>query len=90
MPFKSPTISSEWNSPPTAVSCKNRIVIFAVDSNGTMFRCFSDDRKRYSDWASLTGIWTSPPAAVSWGENRVDLFALGRDNSMLHTPLTMG
>ena len=35
-------------------------------------------------WESLGGIITSPPAAVSWGANRVDVFALATDSSLAH------
>ncbi|KAF2813887.1 fucose-specific lectin [Mytilinidion resinicola] len=35
-----------------------------------------------SDWVSLGGVFTSPPAIVSWGPNRLDVFAIGSDGAM--------
>jgi hypothetical protein len=37
-----------------------------------------------TDWEWLGGVFNSPPAAVSWGSNRLDIFGLGTDNSMYH------
>ena len=37
-----------------------------------------------TDWEPLGGIFNSPPAAVSWGPNRLDIFGLGVNNEMLH------
>ena len=36
------------------------------------------------DWEDLGGTFSSPPAAVSWGANRIDVFGLGTDNQMYH------
>jgi len=33
-------------------------------------------------WEPLGGIFTSPPAAVSWGPGRLDVFGLGTDNQI--------
>jgi Repeat of unknown function (DUF346) len=38
----------------------------------------------HEDWEPLGGVFNSPPAAVSWGENRLDIFGLGTDNRMYH------
>jgi hypothetical protein len=35
-------------------------------------------------WEALGGVFHSPPAAVSWGANRLDIFGLGTDNQMYH------
>jgi hypothetical protein len=35
-------------------------------------------------WESLGGIIVSPPQAVSWGPNRLDIFALGTDQAVWH------
>ncbi len=41
---------------------------------------------RWSNWSMIGGlIITSDPAAVSWGPNRTDVFARGRNNAMWHT-----
>ncbi len=38
----------------------------------------------WGGWESLGGIVTSPPSAVSWGPNRLDIFAVGTDSAMYH------
>ncbi|HEX4609483.1 MAG TPA: hypothetical protein VH092_14895, partial [Urbifossiella sp.] len=37
-----------------------------------------------ADWESLDGKVTDPPVAVSWGPNRLDLFARGTDGAVWH------
>jgi hypothetical protein len=37
-----------------------------------------------TDWQPLGGTFNSPPAAVSWGPNRLDIFGVGVDNIMRH------
>jgi Lysyl oxidase len=39
---------------------------------------------QWTGWESLGGVVTSPPHAVSWGPERVDLFALGQDYALWH------
>jgi len=36
------------------------------------------------DWEALGGRFASPPAVVSWGPGRLDIFALGVANDMFH------
>ncbi len=38
----------------------------------------------WADWESLWGTLASDPAAASWGENRIDVFAMGPDRSLRH------
>ena len=38
----------------------------------------------WTAWESLGGVVTSPPATVSWGPRRIDLFALGQDHALWH------
>ena len=35
-------------------------------------------------WEQLGGIFSSPPAVVSWGPDRLDIFALGKDFGVYH------
>ncbi len=44
----------------------------------------SNTRSTWSDWESLGGILTSDPAAVSWDNNRIDVFARGTDSALHH------
>ena len=37
-----------------------------------------------SDWQNLGGSLASPPVAVSWGPNRLDVFAIGNDGQLWH------
>src|SRR5580700_1583818 len=37
-----------------------------------------------TDWQPLGGTFNSPPSAVSWTANRLDIFGLGKDNQMYH------
>jgi len=39
---------------------------------------------RWSGWESRGGLLTSPPAVVSWGPDRLDIFARGGDNAVWH------
>ena len=38
----------------------------------------------WSGWESLGGKLTSGPAAASWSEGRLDVFARGTDNALWH------
>jgi hypothetical protein len=38
----------------------------------------------WHDWESLGGIIESPPTVVSWGPDRLDIFALGTDQAVWH------
>src|SRR5450759_1244729 len=44
----------------------------------------SSGRAPGAGWESLGGVLTSDPTAVSWGPNRLDVFARGSDNAMWH------
>ena len=37
-----------------------------------------------SNWQSLGGVITSEPVAVSWGPNRIDVFAKGQNDHLWH------
>ena len=39
---------------------------------------------RWRGWESLGGVISSVPHAVSWGSNRLDIFALGLDTALWH------
>jgi hypothetical protein len=38
----------------------------------------------WGNWEWLGGVITSPPQAVSWGPNRLDIFANGTDSALWH------
>ena len=35
-------------------------------------------------WERMGGVCTSPPRAVCWGPNRIDLFVTGTDRALYH------
>ncbi|MBO1912168.1 hypothetical protein J4G37_46155, partial [Microvirga sp. 3-52] len=39
---------------------------------------------RWENWVDLGGSLTSAPAAVSWGPNRIDVFARGENQNLIH------
>src|SRR5271169_5614297 len=38
----------------------------------------------WGSWESLGGIITTPPSAVAWGKNRLDVVARGTDSACWH------
>ena len=48
--------------------------LYQITSNGS----------RWSNWENLGGTITSAPAAVSWGPNRIDVFARGQNQNLIH------
>ena len=85
-----------WNFPP-AVACwsPGRIDVFAQGANHSMYHKSYDDQNGWlpgpgtTSWESpVPGQFYSPPAAASWGNQRVDVFALGQNLSMYHVGFT--
>ena len=68
----------------------NRLDIFARGINGALFHRWRVGATSGSwapggaQWESLGGVLTSPPVAVSWGVNRLDVFARGLDFGLWH------
>ena len=42
------------------------------------------DPAAWHGWEGLGGVLESPPVAVSWGPNRLDVFAMGTDSALWH------
>ena len=42
------------------------------------------DPASWGGWESLGGVLQSQPVAVSWGPNRIDVFAMGDDSALYH------
>jgi hypothetical protein len=38
----------------------------------------------WTNWEGLGGVFTSAPAAAAWGQDRMDVFAVGADEQMYH------
>jgi hypothetical protein len=76
----------------------DRLDIFALGTDKQMWHKAWDERlewlcKAYdgtgrslskTDWEALGGVFKSPPSAVHWGGDRLDIFGLGTDNQMFH------
>jgi hypothetical protein len=80
-----------FNSPPAVVSWgPNRLDVFGLGIYNDMYHQWWDGANwgpsptDPTRWESLGGIFSSPPAAVSWGFGRLDLFGLGVANIMFH------
>lgn len=88
------SLGGTFSSQPAVVAwAPNRLDVFAVGLQGQMLH------KAWNGvawqppiglplgldlWDDLGGTFTSAPAAVSWGNNRLDVFALGLGRKMLH------
>jgi len=84
------SLGGTFNGPPAAVSWgPNRLDIFGVSGDNIMLHKWWDGRNwrpSLTGWVSLdaTTKFISPPAVVSWGPNRLDIFGLGVDNVVRH------
>jgi hypothetical protein len=69
----------------SATSWTNRVDIFTqgVDP-AALYDAFGNGAAPWT-WENLGGILVGPPAAVSWGPNRIDIFTQGTDNALYHT-----
>jgi hypothetical protein len=92
-------LSVQFGNTPAAVSRPPRVDVFGVTGGegvgGAMYHNWYTDSEDWAGWQSLgiaipvgqgltTGFFTSPPAAVSWGPNRLDVFGVAADQGMYH------
>lgn len=58
--------------------------VFGLGLDYAMYhkRLFNDDANNTSPWPGLGGVFTSTPAAIAWGSDRVDVFGVGMDRAM--------
>ena len=73
-----------FSSAPAVVLEGDRIDIFGLGANHSMWHRAWENGSWIIDWEDLGGVFDSPPAAVSWGPNRLDIFGLGTDDQMYH------
>jgi Repeat of unknown function (DUF346) len=89
------TLGGTFNSPPVVVSwAPGRLDIFGLGVNNEMLHKWWDPAwlgsdgthwgPSQTDWEPLGGIFNSPPAAVAWAPDRLDIFGLGVNNDMFH------
>ena len=57
---------------------------YGISSKTTRISLAQSWWERWSGWESLGGVLTSDPAAVSWGDGRIDVFVRGTDNALWH------
>jgi hypothetical protein len=86
-----PALTTWWLPPPQQVlpSKPQRLDLFVVDSTGSLYQKISmDGGESWQNGAPLgtppTTTLSSGPAAVSWGPNRIDIFAVGKDQNLWH------
>ncbi|WP_107658761.1 hypothetical protein [Nocardia suismassiliense] len=79
---------------PAVCRSRWRMDIFALSATGPpfeMLHMYYDDNHGFMGWESLGGEWYDAPdggfrtpAATTWGPDRIDVFAVGRDNEIHH------
>jgi len=62
------------------------IIAFAsgIGTDGAMYHKYYTSEGWSKDWENLGGTLISAPTAVSWDQNRLDIFALGTDDAVWH------
>jgi Repeat of unknown function (DUF346) len=61
-----------------------QIDVFARGADNTLRHRAFTRTGPVNDWQNLGGSLATPPAAVSWGTNRMDIFAVGPDTTLWH------
>jgi hypothetical protein len=79
--------SAALAAPPKIVSATSgQVEIYGVDVNGTLRHWSYSDRAGWLTGDTFSGIFASvQPAAISWGSNRVDLFAANSAGHAMHS-----
>ena len=79
------------SGPAVAMMSTSRVDVFARGSDNALYHNTGTGASEYftatwswSGWENLGGVLASDPAAVSWGPDRIDVFARGTDNALLH------
>ncbi|KAB0681340.1 tectonin domain-containing protein [Aureimonas leprariae] len=68
---------------PSLVRRGDELNLVVIGTDAAMYRkAGQTDLPPGGDWAALSGKFTSPPATVSWGPSRIDMFGLGFDSSL--------
>ena len=74
---------SGMGSPSAVTTGSKRIDVFAIGSDGNLYRRWWDGA-----WHGLDnlggGNLINTPAAISWGSDRIDVFAIGSNGNMYH------
>ena len=83
------SLGGSFKSPPTIVSRRpGRLSLFAIDSNsGALLHKYFSNGAWNANWENLGGVLYSAVSAVTStfaGNDRIDLFALGHSNRVVH------
>ncbi len=76
------------SGPAVAMMTTTRVDVFARGTDNALWHNIgsgtseSSSNWSWSGWENLGGVLTSDPAAVSWGPDRIDVFARGTDNGL--------
>ena len=84
------SLGGQWSLAPSVASWgPNRLDVFALGDDRALWHLAwsggeGGKRAGWGQWESLGNTLASPPQAISWGPNRLDVFALALDRSVLH------
>jgi hypothetical protein len=86
------SLGGTFNSgPAVAMMSETRVDVFARGSDNALYHnrgsgtsVYFEAQWSWSGWEKLGGVLNSDPAAVSWGSDRIDVFARGTDNALIH------
>lgn len=79
-------LGGSFSSQASLVSSGSQLHLFARGTDFTLrHRSFDGNSLIWlPDWQNLGGSISSPPCAVSWGPDRLDVFAIGSDAALWH------
>jgi hypothetical protein len=86
------SLDGNWTSAPAVLSAGvNSMNVFVRGKDDALWHIWwgwdeSQSKWKWSSWGSFGEYLTSAPAAVSWGPGRIDVFARGKDNDLMHRP----
>jgi hypothetical protein len=78
------------SGPAVAMMSGDRVDVFARGTDNTLRHNTGTGASgwkadwSWTGWENLGGVLASDPAAVSWGTDRIDVFARGADNALVH------
>ncbi len=81
------SLGGQLVSPVEVIGRASALDIFAVGLDGSL-QTRHWDGSQWGAWTSLGGSIFSKVSAVSWSPNRLDVFGVGRDSSLLHIALS--
>lgn len=77
-------LGGTFTSAASLVVSGSSLNLFARGNDFTLRGAQTTDGSTWSDFQNHGGNLASPPAAVSWGTNRIDVFAVFNDGSLNH------